>query len=193
MEDGESYTASPDVKVNVKAGDSVLRGKPMTTGIIPFTDVVESRGIVAGRRALTEQFRETLSANGTTLSHRVLDLIGRAAANYVTVYVDLGDIAAGDTVQYSTLKHELDKIGVQKQLKNIEEGMQLAEEFGDLSAGTILTKNEAEMIRNTKKMPNTGKTFIKITPKRIPLEWVAKTIYTAGLADDDWMHHIGAR
>ena len=193
MKDGTDYILAPDLTVTVKKGSHVMRGKAISSGIVPFTDVIRARGIVAGREALTEQFEATMAKNGATLSKRVYDLIGRAAVDYVKVFSDLGEIVTGDTVNYNTFKKEMAKIGVLKKIDLVQEGTQLSEEFGDLSAGTILTAAEAQSIRSSKTIPGTTRTFVRIANNNIPIEWVDKTIYTAGLVDDDWVHHIGSR
>jgi len=193
MVDGASYTAAPDVTVKVHEGSSVARGDSITSGVIPFTDVIEAKGIVAGRAALAGQLRESLDENGRHLSTRVHDLIGKAAANYVTLMADLDSHPAGTTITYSQLKQSLKDHSYPKKLALVTEGMQLGEEFGDLSAGTIITKKEARKIAAAKTIPETDKKFIRIVENKVPFEWVARTLYTAGLADDDWMHHIAAR
>ena len=160
---------------------------------MPFSDVIATKGIVAGRNALSEQLRESYGENNINFSNRVHDLIGKAAANHVTLIVDLDNHPAGSTITYSQLKKGLMKNSYPKKLSLVEEGMQLGEEFGDFSAGTILTKKEARRIMAAKTIPGTDKKFIRIVADKIPFEWVARTLYTAGLADDDWMHHIGKR
>ena len=67
----------------------------------------------------------------------------------------------------------------------LQPGMFLGDEYLDLSAGHKLTSFDIDELKKSSIKK------VKILPKEAIVKPVIKSLYTAGLADEDWINNMG--
>jgi len=184
---GIHYVAPHKATILVKVGQSIEKGDKITDGVIPFTKMVELKGINAGRQALTNETNRILSSNGKRVHSRLTELIGKAAVNYMEFMTPWETWDIGDVGPFNIFVGACNQKGIDMPMKGLEEGMFLAQEILDYSCGHQLTASDVTKIRNS------GEKNIKILPSGVRVKPVIRSLYTAGLSDDDWLNHVGLR
>ena len=187
MRDGDKYKVSRLRNILVSAGESVDPGQKLTDGIIPFTDVASSKGINAGRQALSGELKRIMDDNGKRFHSRLYETIAKAAVNYIEFDTPWGEYSPGDVITYNKFVGLCDEKGIDTTVGMLQPGMYLAEEFDDMSVGYKLDLQDIARIKksDTKK--------IKVLPGDVRVKPVARSLYTSGLTDDDWMTNMAGR
>lgn len=87
---------------SVKVGDEVEAGDVLGIGLVNPRDVVEHKGIGAGREYFTSRYTKALRDSGYEVNRRNVELLSRANINHVTSDEFDGDLLPGDVQQYNT-------------------------------------------------------------------------------------------
>ena len=186
MESGKKYRVHPNSEIIVKKGDAVKIGDKLTEGVLPYTDMTRLKGIKAGRDALVTDLKEVTAGSG--VGERVLDTIAKGAVNYVEVMSAFDSYLPGDMIPYNVLLDLGKKKGVPVKQEDLREGMSLAEEVADYSAGTRLTNADIE-----DHLRKSGKKTILVFPEGVRVKPAVKSFYTSGMLSDDWVSNIAQK
>lgn len=82
---GERHYVHPDIKVDVKVGDTVEAGDALSEGIPNPAEIVKYKHIGEGRRYLANRLRKTLLEQGISINRRNLEVVSRGLINHVKV------------------------------------------------------------------------------------------------------------
>lgn len=96
---GQQHYALGQPQVN--PGDEVEAGDVLNAGIVNPRDVVEHKGIGAGREYFTRRYTRALRDTGYEVNRRNVELLARANINHVRSDEFDGDLLPGDVQQYN--------------------------------------------------------------------------------------------
>lgn len=186
MESGKKYRVHPGSEIIVKKGDIVDVGDKLTEGIIPYTDMTRLKGIKAGRDALVADLKTITDPLG--IGERALDVLAKGAVNYVEVMSAFDSYLPGDMIPYNVLLDLGKKKGVPLKPAELKEGMSLAEEVGEYSAGTRLSQSDID-----DHMKTSGRKTILVFPEGVRVRPAVKSFYTSGMLGDDWVSNLAQK
>lgn len=104
--DGKEHYVHPDLEVNVKAGDHVEAGDPLTNGTHNPAELVKHKGIGEGRRLYVKIFIDAAKSANVNAHRRNVELIARGLIDHVELNQEYGSHAPGDIIPYTMLEHE---------------------------------------------------------------------------------------
>ncbi len=167
--------------VIVKKGQTIRQGDALSTGTINPKELVNLRGLGAGRKYMSDQLRDIY---GGGLDNRHFDLISRNLMKYVTVK-DPGETGflPGQQVEIAkilpVLKKDAETIPVSR-----SSGRKLAVQILELTPGTVLDRDHMDHLRDhgVDKVVVT-KSLLEVTPE-------VKGIQTAKLLDKNWVSRL---
>ena len=102
---GRRHYVLPDFKLLVKKGDTVEAGDVISEGLPNPAEIVQHKGIGAGRWHFMRNFRETLKASGIAASRRNIELLARGLINHARIVDEDGppDSLPNDVVEFNTI------------------------------------------------------------------------------------------
>ena len=102
---GRRHYVLPDFKPLVEKGDIVEAGDVISEGLPNPSEIVQHKGIGAGRWHFMHNFRETLKASGIAASRRNIELLSRGLINHARIVDEDGppDSLPGDVVEFNTI------------------------------------------------------------------------------------------
>ena len=168
-------------QVKVKKGQTVKKGDALSTGTINPKQLVNLKGLGAGRKYMSDQLRDIY---GGGLDNRHFDLISRNLMKYVTID-DPGDTGflPGQQVEVAKIFPELKKDSYKAPVKDAE-GKKLALQVLELMPGTILDKGHVQyLLDNDVDEVLVSKSSLMVTPE-------VKGIQTAKLLDENWVSKL---
>lgn len=102
--DNEPHYVAPGYPVTVKVGDKVEAGDSMSEGLADPGEVVELRGLGAGRKYYSDRLKQLLDDSGMEADRRNTELMARAALDHLQI-TDIKDddneYLPDDVVSYS--------------------------------------------------------------------------------------------
>ena len=167
--------------VIVKKGQKVRQGEPLSTGTINPKELVNLRGLGAGRKYMSDQLRDIY---GGGLDNRHFDIISRNLMKYVTID-DPGDTGfmPGQQVEVAKIFPILKKDAEEVPLSRAE-GKKLALQILELLPGTVLDKDHLDYLRNNGiDKVLISKSSMQVTPE-------VKGLQTAKLLDENWVSRL---
>lgn len=75
----------PGYPLNVKVGDSIEAGEPLSEGLISPGDIVRLRGVGEGRKYYADRLKQILDDSGMKADRRNTEMLARAALDHVRV------------------------------------------------------------------------------------------------------------
>ncbi|MBU1891188.1 hypothetical protein KJ782_06940 [Patescibacteria group bacterium] len=187
--DDKQHYLPPALGVSVKVGDRVEQGDMLSTGVPKPDEIVQYKGLGAGRAYLVDALHTAYGTSGINLDKRHLELLAKADLNYVRIMdTDNGDLGVmrGDIVDYNLFRASL-----ANHTKVVPLGDALGETLSDNvlhhTAGTRVTQGLASELRRK------GITHVPIGP-RVPLhEMIMKPIARTPLLNPDVFARLGHR
>lgn len=191
VEDVQHYIAAglePVVKVNT----SVARGDVLSTGVARPDEVVQHKGLGAGRQYLVEQLNGIYKGSGINVDRRHLEVLAKSNLNYLKIDdVDDDDTAEhglvrGDVIEYNRFRNVIAKSVETVPLKQAE-GRHLGEGVLHHVAGTSITP---AMLREFKRA---GITDIKVTMRAPKVTPIMAPATRNPLLNPDFVARLGHR
>jgi DNA-directed RNA polymerase subunit beta' len=172
----------------VKVGDTVVKGDPLSDGIINPSDIVRLKGIGPGRTFFTKYFKNMYKdVLGKNLHQKHFETFARGLINYVKVE-DAGDseeILPGDFIPIA----KANKLYEDKKSVSISPekalGMWLSKPYLHYTVGAEVTK---AMVKDLKEEKITS---IKVSEVQPAFEPQMIRLDAVGSLDPDWMHRLG--
>jgi hypothetical protein len=178
----------PGFKVFVKSGDFVEQGDILTEGVPSPKEIVENRGLGAGRIHYVNALHNVYKNSGVNLDKRHLENLAKQTLNYVKVnksQPDL-DIYAGEVHNYNKVRDIMKKDAREVSLKE-SNGKYLADDYLFHTAGTkVNSKVQADLQK-------AGVTSVKITDQDSPISPIMQSIEITPLMNPDLLAKMGFR
>jgi len=102
--DNEQYYVPPQEEVNVKIGDFVEAGDPISSGIPNISKLVQHKGIGEGRRKYVELLRDIYKQTGFNIIRRNFEILVSGLIDHVKLTQPIGNYIPGDVVSYTWLE-----------------------------------------------------------------------------------------
>lgn len=101
---GTEHYVSPGFAINVKPGDTVEAGDPISDGLPNPAKIAEHQGLGEAKRKMVGYLKNTLADLNISAERRNLELVAHGLVNHVTVDDELGPYYPGDTVPYDEIE-----------------------------------------------------------------------------------------
>jgi len=172
----------------VKKGDTVKKGDPLSEGVIKPQELVKLKGMSAARDYLTDELHKAYQSQGQAINRKTFETVVHSLANTTRVKNNpLGtDHIPGDLVSYNYVKNHNANLKAEVPVDEAE-GYKLAENVGQLKAGTKLTSQEVDILRMLDRKT------VKIEKDPIKHSPTLKGITAVPLMRKDWMANLGYR
>lgn len=172
-------------EVTVKVGDRVRKGDPLSEGVVHPRKVVELKGLGEGRKYFSEALREAYGIANDRLDPRHFDVIAKNVLKYVTV-VEPGDtgFVPGQVVEVSRVTKELEHDQKSHSVNADLVGKTLARPVLELTAGTILDRNQVDYLHKNRIDE------VQVSRSGLIVEPITKGIKTSKLEDPNWMSRL---
>lgn len=168
---------------NVKIGDVVRIGDPLSSGTINPRELTSIKGAGAGRVYLANKMREVYSRNAK-LDPRHFDIIARNMIKYNEI-TDPGDsgFMPGDKVNIGQIEDHLEKNSKMVGLAEAE-GKTLATSTLDLTPGTLLTKNHLD------DLASHGLDKVNVSNSTLKVQAVVPGLQSLKFLDKNWVSKL---
>lgn len=179
--DEETHYVPPNLGLKVKKGQKVSAGDILSEGIPKPDEVVQYRGLAAGRQYMVDVLKNLYKGQGKDLDQRHFELLARSGINHVRIMDDpSGNFIKGDIVSYNALRSELSKSVREKPLQEAL-GDTLGKGYYEYAAGTRITPEVMRALRN-------HKITSVLTATRAPeVTFVMKPATSIPKLNPDWM------
>jgi DNA-directed RNA polymerase subunit beta' len=181
-----SHYVPPTKKVEVERGQVVEAGDRLSSGVPNPAEVVQYKGLGAGRKYLVDSYRKVYEMQGTDMDQRHFETLAKSQLNFVKVNSSVGDFLPGEIVPYNKF--------IQVAISNPEEssvkdslGKTLAEPVLHHLPGTRITQG---MLQDFK---SAGLRKVKVTEDEIEAEAVMAPASRTPLLNPDWMERLSHR
>jgi DNA-directed RNA polymerase subunit beta' len=185
----QQHYVSPALPVIVKKGATVEAGDRLSAGIPKPDEVVQYKGLGAGRQYLTDALYDVYRDSGINLDRRHLELLAKADLNYVRIMdKDSGDldVMRGDIVDYNRFRASIAKQSVMRPLEEAL-GETLGNNVLHHTAGTRVTPS---LVAEFKQR---GLTQIPTAPRVPRHEMIMKPIARTPLMNPDMLARLAHR
>lgn len=168
----------------VKTGDSVSSGDRLSTGIINPAEIVQYKGLGAGRTYFSQALREAYSLSNPNLDPRHFDLISRNIMKYVSIK-DPGttDYLPGQTVSISRIQPELESSEKEVPIGS-SVGLTLSRAVLDVLPGTKLDQNHVKYLQEH------GVHSAYVSQTGLVVDPIVKGVKTSKLNDPNWVSRL---
>lgn len=183
----QKYYIPPGLTPIVREGQNVTPGDTLSDGVPKPDEVVEFKGLGAGRKYMVERLDEIYKDSGIDLDRRHLELLARSHLNHVRIEEDPENrFHPGEVVNYTTLLKSLaddvKEVPVAKAPGNV-----LAKGALHHVAGTPITPEIAkELTKN-----NIKNVIVSSSPPKI--SFFMRPLSRNPLLNPDWMARLGHR
>ena len=103
--DDKRHYVGPGFNVKVEKNQQVEAGDVLSDGIANPAEIVQHKGVGAGRRYLVQALQEAYRGAGMKADRRNAELVARGVINHVRLTDEAGDYGPDDVVPYSVLEH----------------------------------------------------------------------------------------
>ncbi len=182
-----AYNVPRGKDILVKVGDTIEPGQQLSEGVVPFTEITKIRGIKAGRRAFSEASNAIMTDSGRSLQGKIYEVQAKTAIAYLQVDSPFEGYSIGDIIPYNKFKKVAAELGRSSAVGLLQPGQLMAEEVLNLSVASPLLQGDID------KLKADGITRVKVLPSEVRLSPLEKSLHTSGLADDDWVSHLGVK
>lgn len=181
----QTYYVPPGLSPIVREGQKVNAGDALSDGIPKPDEVVQFKGLGAGRKYLVDRLNDIYQDRGLNIDKRHLELLARSHLNFVRVDRDPGDrFLPGEIVNYTTLMRNLaddiETIPVHEAVGKVLAAGALHHVAGTTITPDIaadLTKNRISTVRVSRKPPT--------------VSFIMRPIVRNPLLNPDWMARLG--
>jgi DNA-directed RNA polymerase subunit beta' len=187
--DGVEHYSAPTLDVTVHVGQHVEAGDCLNNGVPKPDELVQHKGLGAGREYLVKALHGLFRDAGPDLDKRHLELLARADINYVRVAEHSDhhpNLLKGDVVSYQHFKEIAEQnthdVPVDKAVGHV-----LGKEILHFTVGTPIT----ESIVASLKAHNVKQVWVSKTAPRV--EFLMKPLTRTPLLNPDWMARLSHR
>jgi DNA-directed RNA polymerase subunit beta' len=187
--DDRQHYVPPSLKVDVKEKDIVEAGDRLSTGIPKPDEVVQYKGLGAGRQYLVDSLYDVYSGSGVDVDKRHLELLAKTDLNHVRIMdEDSGDldVMRGDIVDYNRFRASM---AAQSKMMKLSDaiGSTLGDSVLHHTAGTRITSSLAKDLRKR------GITQVPVAPRVPRHEMIMKPIARTPLMNPDVFARLAHR
>jgi DNA-directed RNA polymerase subunit beta' len=182
------HYVAPGLDVTVKPGQRVAKGDPLSHGEINPVDVVEHKGMEAGREFFASRLRQIYADAGIRSNSRVTEVVTRGILNLgQVIHPGTHDYVPGEVVHWNSIQQHLPTAHDTVELGKAE-GRILAHETGTASPYTVLTPATVKQLKdqNISHVPVFKQNSLIVKPIMLGTE-------RAALHKDDWMANLAFR
>jgi RNA polymerase Rpb1, domain 5. len=178
---GKEFFIPNSQDVIVGEGHKVKIGQPLSTGMVNPRELVQLRGIGAGRRYMSNKLSEIY---GGGMDPRHFDLVAKNMIKYVKVK-DAGDTGylPGQVLDVNHVQHELDKDTEVLPLERAA-GKKLARPVLELTPGTILDHQHVQYLNKH------GISEVHTSNSGLIVDPIVPGIKTVKLNDQNWISRL---
>lgn len=190
--DDLKHYVSQGLEPRVKEGDTVSRGDALSTGVPRPDEVVQHKGLGAGRQYLVDQLQGVYSGAGINVDRRHLEVLAKTNLNYLRIDdVDDEDTAEhglvrGDVIDYNRFRNVIAK-NIEEVPLSKAEGRNLGQSVLQHVAGTPITPN---ILRDLKRA---GITKVKVTMRAPKVSPIMAPATRNPLLNPDFVVRLGHR
>jgi DNA-directed RNA polymerase subunit beta' len=184
---GHSHYVTPNLEVIVNRGDKVDAGDALSEGIPKPDEVVQFKGLGAGRQYVVDALKTLYKNQGKDLDQRHFELLAKGELNNVKILNDSSNnFLKGDVISYNILRSSLGQNVKSIPLKDAL-GETLGKEYFHFSVGTRITP------AITKYLQDENIKEVIVAPRAPEIEFVMKPATRAPLLNPDWMARLAHR
>jgi len=182
-----SFYVPPHLQPSVHIGQTVRPGDALSNGIPMPNEVVQYKGLGAGRKYVVDKLYDIYQDQGADLDKRHFEVLARTHLNQVQIDNDPEKrFYPGEIVNYSTLQKSLSEDTKDVALRAAN-GQVLARGYLQHTAGTIVTP---EIIDDLKQQ---GIKTVEVATKPPVMSFHMQPITSNPLLNPDWMARLGHR
>ena len=171
----------------VTPGQNVTPGDALSDGIPKPDEVVQYKGLGAGRKYMVERLDEIYKDSGIDLDRRHIELLARSHLNHVRIDHDPENrYHPGEVVNYTTLVKDLSEDVKELPTKDAP-GQVLAKGALHHAAGTVITPEIAKELKDNK----VRNVLVSRNPPKI--SFFMRPLSRNPLLNPDWMARLGHR
>jgi DNA-directed RNA polymerase subunit beta' len=184
--DTEHYTP-PHLEPIVRKGDTVTPGDALSEGVPMPNEIVQHKGMGAGRKYLTERLHDLYKGQGVDVDKRHLEILARSHLNHVQVDHDPENrYFPGEVINYPGLMKQLSE-DTRSVVPKKAEGEVLAKGHLHHVAGTKVTPEIA------KELARSGLKRVTVARKAPEVSFIMRPITRNPLLNPDWLARMGHR
>jgi DNA-directed RNA polymerase subunit beta' len=183
---GASHYIPPTKKVSVNKGDKIEAGDRLSTGVPNPAELVQYKGLGAGRKYLVDSYKKVYEMQGTDMDQRHFETLAKSQLNFVKVNSSVGDFLPGEVVPYNKFIQVAIADSKDSSL-SASLGKTLAEPVLHHLPGTRITQS---MLADFK---SAGLRKVKVTEDDIDAEAVMAPASRTPLLNPDWMERLSHR
>lgn len=181
------YYTPPHLEPTVHKGETVTPGDALTEGIPMPNEVVQYKGMGAGRKYMVDRLYNVYQHQGVNVDKRHLEILARSHMNHVQIDEDPEDrFYPGEVVNYTTLLKSLGSDVKSVPVKSAV-GQVLGRAHLHHVAGTRVTP---EMAKELSKSGIKDVSVAKVPPS---VSFVMRPIQRNPLLNPDWLARMGHR
>ena len=181
------YYTPPHLDPSVRKGDAVTPGDALSDGIPMPNEIVQYKGMGAGRKYMVDRLQDVYSNQGVNVDRRHLEILAKSHMNHVQIDEDPEDrFYPGEVVNYTTLLKSLGDDVKSVPIKSAV-GKVMGRSHLHHTAGTSVTP---EIARELSKSGMKTITIAK-TPPRV--SFIMRPITRNPLLNPDWLARMGHR
>ena len=188
----EKYHIAQGLEPTVKVGERVHRGDTLSEGTPRPAEVVELKGLGAGRAYVVDKLAGIYKDSGHNLDRRHFEVLAKSTLNHMKIE-DIDDessaatgLVRGDVIDYNRYKNIMGNEKVKVPLAQAE-GRYLGEGFLEHMAGTKVTKSMLDEYRNV------GFTKVIVSTKAPTVSPIMAPATRNPLLNPDWLVRLGHR
>jgi DNA-directed RNA polymerase subunit beta' len=180
------HYAAPDLEIHVKPGHMVEAGDAMTTGVPKPDEVVEAKGMGAGRKYFVDKLAQIYNRAGINIDKRHLELLSRAQLGHVEILHDpREEFLKSDVVPFNQVRKRLEE-GAEEVALESANGRTLALDYLYYTAGTRITPS---VITGLKGHAD----HVKVATDPLKFKFVMHSLERNPLLRPDWIARLGHR
>ena len=171
----------------VRAGQHVTPGDALSDGIPKPDEVVQYKGLGAGRKYMVDQLHDIYRDRGLDIDKRHFEVLARSHMNHVRIDEDPEErFHPGEIVNYTTMMKTLGEDVKDKPVKNAV-GNVLAQGYMHHTAGTPVTPDVA------KELTQNGIRVVNVSKRPPKISFFMTSLSRNPLLNPDWMARLGHR
>jgi DNA-directed RNA polymerase subunit beta' len=179
------HYVQPNVQVYAKVGDKVEKGHVLSDGLVNPKQLVDLKGVVAGREYMSNVIRSTYAENGFHGHPKIFETVSRSLINHGRVE-DPGDhpLVPEQIVRWNQFQTATQKMSQTLDGVNAV-GWRLSQDTNGLRKDTLITDDNVDKVAHMKSL-SVYKNPIKMKPFMLSSE-------RSALHKDDFISSMGYR
>jgi len=183
----QKFYVPPHLSPTVRSGDSVTPGDALSDGIPRPDEIVQHKGLGAGRQYLVNRMHDVFKDRGTDIDKRHFEVLARSHLNHVRIEHDPEKrFNPGEVVNYTTLmkylSEDVNEVGVKDAVGHV-----MAKGHMHHMAGTIITPEIAKELQENKIKT------VTIAQRPPEVSFFMRPLTRNPLLNPDWMARLGHR